>query len=231
MTTDSTIHISACVASSVDGVIHPANTSSYAQLGSKTDLERLLALRDETDAISVGAETFRTFPSRYRGAQGTLPLLVIFTRGRNPLQDVPLVSPVFSDPSAQRVTLIVSQHLPNDAIQKQYPPCVRWVLAADSVETAMAVLAQHKCQTLLVEGGGEIIALFAQAHALHTLYLTLTPFLLGGAAHGSRHWLEGVGFTVDNAPKVKLTQWQPHETTRGTEVLTTWHISYPMGEV
>ncbi|MDH4378837.1 MAG: dihydrofolate reductase family protein [Vampirovibrionales bacterium] len=227
------LYISACVASSVDGVIHPANTTGYAQLGSKRDLGRLLDLRDQTDAIAVGAETFRTFPSRYRGAQGTLPVLVVITRGQNPLQDVPLASPVFSDLAAQRVTFIVTKQLPDVATQAQYPPCVRWVFAsqASPVATVVHALEGHECHTLLVEGGGEIIALFAQAQALHTLYLTLTPFLLGGGSQGARHWMEGLGFSVETAPRLSLSLWSPHETPRGTEVLTTWQLTYPEDEL
>jgi len=227
------LHVSACVASSLDGVIHPANTIGYLQLGSKTDLDRLLALRDQTDAIVVGAETFRTFPSRFKGAQGTLPVLVILTRGQNPLQDVPLASPVFSDPAAQRSTLIVAQQLPDAATQAQYPPSVRWMLAAETspAEAVLESLAQQGCKTLLVEGGGDIIALFAQAQALDTFYLTLTPFLLGGGNQGARHWLEGLGFSLDTAPKLSLSLWEPHETPRGTEVLTTWQITYPAAKL
>jgi 2,5-diamino-6-(ribosylamino)-4(3H)-pyrimidinone 5'-phosphate reductase len=233
MLDSSKLHVSACVASSVDGVIHPANTIGYAQLGSKTDLDRLLALRDQTGAIVVGAETFRTFPSRFKGTEGTLPVLVIITRGGNPLQDVPLASPVLSDLAAQRVTLIVTQQLPSEDIQAHYPACVRWMLAAESspVVAVLEALAQQGCKTVLVEGGGETIALFAQAQALHTLYLTLTPFLLGGGNQGARHWLEGLGFSVDTAPKLSLFLWEPHETPRGTEVLTTWKITYPVAKL
>ncbi|MFN8615279.1 MAG: dihydrofolate reductase family protein [Vampirovibrionales bacterium] len=220
--------VSACVASSVDGVIHPVRSQTYAQLGSSQDLDRLLTLRNTADAIVVGAETFRMFPSRYRGSNGHQPMLGVLTRGHDPLQAIPLSAPVFSDLAAQRPTLIVSDVLPSLAVTQQYPVGVEWISTqGDAVRAVLTALFSRGCRCVLVEGGGKTIGQFVQAQALHTLYLTLCPLLLGGGQYGARHWLEGLGFLPEEAPRLTLEAWQPHATAVGTEILTTWAVTYP----
>jgi riboflavin biosynthesis pyrimidine reductase len=76
-------------------------------------------------------------------------------------------------------------------------------------------------QTLLVEGGGNVIAQCLEAKILQELYLTLTPWLVGGTATPSL--VGGIGFQQGCFPKVL---WQSIESVE-TELFLHGFIEYP----
>lgn len=232
-----------CLAASIDGVIHPARSPEYVQLGSPSDIAHLLSLRDSVDGVLVGGETFRQYPSHHVGHnKDHVPVVGIFTRGESdgkPLEkSLPPYAPLFTQRAVPELRepppiLVFCTNLPTPSQQAQYPAHVQWHHifpedTAGSIAVMEAAYAACGVERLLCEGGGELIGWLIGAKRLNELYLTQCPFLLGGVgrAHGSVPLVGGPGFTQHESPTMTLLSQNCYETKQGTECIQHWQLGY-----
>ena len=195
-------HCRACFASSVDGKLsappHLVDENAWVKLGTPKDLERLFRLRDEADVLCFGASTFRAWPSIRRGLrhQADLslvpPIHVLFTvswqwdwaspffqeweQHQHEWKPIFIASPEAKDaciPEAYRSFIHVIRLNPNDSERVQLA-CVKQVVEVH--------LKEVSTPQWMLEGGGQLFDFFLRADAVETLYLTLTPQLIGGNA-------------------------------------------------
>jgi riboflavin biosynthesis pyrimidine reductase len=156
----------ACLATSLDGQIarpdHPEKRFS-----SRQDLERLFAVRDLADAVLVGGGTFRAYNKPHRGLKKRDFLHAIVTHTVN----LPPQAPLFDHPE-----LPVVIYTPHPSPER-FPDHLHWV-PQTSPAAILADLAGRGVETLLIEGGGHMVTLFAPF--IDTFYLTVCPVLLGG---------------------------------------------------
>jgi riboflavin biosynthesis pyrimidine reductase len=231
------MHIAACLAMSVDGKLTaplPADQPSHqawVKLGTSADLERLFRLRDAHQALLFGASTFRAWPGIRWGWQH---------RMEPQPQDTPPVHVMLThhwgiDWDDELFHFWPSQWPPFYVASSQAPPavalecpCVRWIpLPADASEAEQLACVesvlqrQHAVETLLIEGGGEMMALALKARRIQTLYLTLTPWLIGGTSVPSL--IGGEGVPLAEAPQVTWQEIRPE----GKEIFLTGTVSYP----
>jgi len=195
--------IIACLAASLDGKIATRdvleNPESEIRIGSQHDLEHLLRVRTEADAVLMGAGTFRAYGNPRRDAnQRAVPLHVIVTRSGH-------LNPQASLFKADLAiaTIVFSPAAVSSETRRQYPPSVEWVATGDNpVAMIVNTLSARGVQTLLIEGGGEMLDLFLRARALDELVLTICPLLLGG--RDVPGLLTGAGFYIHEAPRVSI---------------------------
>jgi riboflavin biosynthesis pyrimidine reductase len=183
----------ACLASSWDGKITAAHSgNNWVKLGSQADLLHLFHLRAGVQAVLFGANTLRAWDGvHFAFVEGkpldVPPLHVILTRSWT----LPWQATLFRQWQAAWPPLLIASATPppsdNAELQALLAGClVRWLpLSAANPEAHCqeleAVLTQQfGVKRLLVEGGGEVLATCLKAKVLKELYLTLTPWLVGG---------------------------------------------------
>ena len=155
------MRIIACFASTLDGRIGSA-TNLRDRIGSRADLEHLLNVRNQADAILCGGETFRQHPSIRKGnQQDKAPLQCILTKQFN----LPPEARLFVDsPNTAPPTplLIFSPNQASTDIRANYPTHTEWLqtAAANPVPAILDALKARNVQTLMVEGGGHVMNLF-----------------------------------------------------------------------
>lgn len=191
-------------AMSLDGRLTSAR-HERTMLGSREDKRRMARLRADADAVLVGGETFRTWrvPLVEQAAWLEAPVeprhrpLINAVLTRRGLLDGPWVR--FPDPRvAVQVfgppDLSVSGHEAalGAEVHTRASPAVGWVLSE---------LVQQGCETVLVEGGGGLLAPLLAEGWVTELRVTVCPLLLGGAAPSL---VDGVGFSVAEAPRLEL---------------------------
>lgn len=202
----------ACFASTLDGKIGSAS-SPQDRVGSCADLTHLLAIRNQANAILCGGETFRQHANIRKGSTSAqAPLQCIMTRRFDLPPDASLFhNSTQSEPHVP--ILIISPEPAPEAVRRLYPAHVEWLSTGSesAVQTVLEALRQRNIQTLMVEGGGHIMNLFLKDKAIHELYLTLCPLLLGGTDNPSL--LTGQGFTVGTAPRTQVihSEWTEQE--------------------
>ena len=168
------------LAISLDGKIadrcHPSQS-----LGSKEDKRRMNLIRDMADVVVFGASTLRSHPVtvRYKTRKKALrPLVnaVISASGNLNSKwkfwdDDEVLRFVFTTEESEQRAL-------ENARDRAFV-----VTAGKSKINASLVLQRLKESALnnvLVEGGGETMSLFLKDKLLQELYVTLTPWILGG---------------------------------------------------
>lgn len=174
-------------------------------LGSAEDRRRMAVLRSEADAVLVGGATFRTWrvPLVEREAwlgrpvvSRSRPLInaVLTNQGllgapwlRFP--DPRVVVHVFGPPGLSRAG---HEAALGAQVHATSQPTVGWVLSE---------LARQGCETVLVEGGGSLLAPMLAAGEVDELCVTVCPIVLGGSAPSL---VDGPGFSVDSAPRLEL---------------------------
>lgn len=216
------MRIIACFASTLDGKIASAH-NLRDRIGTPADLQHLLTIRNQADAILCGGETFRQHANIRKGTQQLqAPLQCLVTRTFNLPPEASLFrNSTQSDPPVP--ILIFSPEEAPASVQARYPAHVEWHTTGtgNPVPAILGALQQKNIQTLMVEGGGHIMNLFLQAQAVQELYLTVCPLLLGG--QNDPTLVTGSGFTVANAPRttVRSSQWA------GQELYLHLDITYP----
>jgi len=243
----------ACLATSLDGklTLPPSATQSWVKLGTPTDLHRLFEARNHVQALVMGAATVRSWANiRWCLAQQQAQQAGQLWQTQTPLHHV-----VFTQQwglTGQEALLqqwqpywppilIASPHPPPAFVKHNWPRVWHWLplpqvgeggyLSAEEaqayVQPVYSYLQQQGVQQLQVEGGGQVIDVFATAGWLTTLLLTLTPWLIGGEATPSLR--DGQGAT-GLSPAVAGVAWQlQHCQPVGNEVYLTYRSLYTQG--
>lgn len=212
----------ACLATSLDGRIASA-TNLRDRIGSRADLEHLLTVRNQADAILCGGETFRQHRRVRKGNKNPkIPVQCILTQHFHLPPDSPMFTETMQATPAVPVFIFSPTPAP-ESIRTQYPSHVQWITTEQEnpALVVMKTLAQEGIQTLMVEGGGYVMNLFLQAQAIDELYQTICPLLLGGKQDPGL--VSGPGFRVAEAPRTQVLscEW------KGEELYLHLKLSYP----
>jgi 2,5-diamino-6-(ribosylamino)-4(3H)-pyrimidinone 5'-phosphate reductase len=229
------LRIIACLASSVDGKITAAQLppSDWVKLGSSADLTRLFTVRNQADVILFGLTTFNAWPGvRWSLVQQAQPETqriakrhVVLTQSWQFTPEALIVLEQWQ-PQWQPFMIVSSTPPPEwiAALLKRNPN-VQWFNIPHQETMLYTLVAwleqQANTQTLLVEGGGQVVAQFLTAQLVQELYLTITPWLIGGSQTPSL--VGGEGFTKGTFPKL---QWQSVDRV-GDELFVHATIEYP----
>ena len=194
---------------SVDGKISTAARDRLS-FGSAEDKRRMSALRARADAVLVGGNTMRTWG---------LPLVEDHARlDAPPARTRPLINAVltrkglgamsarrFPDP---RVELLVlsGEDIDRRAHAERLGATVL-TTATPSVGWAIDALAARGCRSVLVEGGGDLLAQLLAADLLDELHVTLCPLVVGG--RGAPTAVDGAGFPAEALPRLRLRSCEP----------------------
>ncbi|MGY5076091.1 RibD family protein [Streptomyces nigrescens] len=167
---------------SLDGFI-ATRTGDADYVTGEEDRCHLHRLRALSDAVVVGAGTAVADDPRLtvRACAGDNPVRVVLDpRGR-----VPRGSGVFTDGAAPTLWVVgpeVTPTAPGTGTEVLVLPDA----AAFAPERLLAALARRGLGRVLIEGGGVTVSRFLQERALHRLYVTVAPVLLGDGIPGLR---------------------------------------------
>jgi len=235
----------ACLATSLDGklTLPPHTDKGWTKLGTPADLHRLFEARNHAQALVMGASTVRAWPQlRWSLAQQQAQQAGVLWQTQTPLHHVILTrewkltgeEALLQGWQAYWPPLLIASPTPPPAhVLHHWPSVWQWlplpVLGELPRETgeAQAYLApiyKHLgdmgVQQVQVEGGGQVVDIFATAGWLDTLLLTLTPWLIGGATTPSLR--DGVG-AMGLSSAVAGVAWQlQHCQPLGNEVYLTY---------
>lgn len=196
-------------ASTLDGKIASAAGESRWITGEEAR-RRSLELREELDAILVGAGTVLADDPRLTRRLGTargLPHRRIVLDGR---LRVPEKSRVFADPGSAIVATAVSGDHPA-ARRLAARGVAVWSLPGrvkGRVDLARLLkrLGESGVTSLLVEGGGETLWGFFRAGLVDRAVVFVAPRILGGAAAPGA--IGGEGFTLARTPRLTDVEWE-----------------------
>ncbi|NUM89686.1 MAG: dihydrofolate reductase family protein [Bdellovibrionales bacterium] len=204
--------VSINMACSIDGKIATPRRGPV-KLGSDYDSRRMAEIRADHDAVVMGGSTYRAHPFalrvddealvRARLARGkpAHPITVVVSRRLA----FPATSPLARDREVERWMMTGAR--PSNV--------ARWEKAGVLVKRARAVtperilreLGRGGAEKVLLEGGGELNALFLEKDLVDRIHLTVCPLVLGGA--DSPTIFGGRGFTLAKAPRFRLTESRP----------------------
>ncbi|MFO7768742.1 MAG: dihydrofolate reductase family protein [bacterium] len=173
------------MATSLDGRIAPASREKV-RLGTDEDIRRMDTLRAWADAVVVGAGTLRAedppmglrdeeLLARRRETGGPeQPALVVVTRS----MEVP-ADRAFRTGGRVIVAAPASAPEPPDEIAAAAEV---WRIGEAAVDPLLLTerLEAEGLERVLLEGGGALAAHFFDADLVDELYVTITPWLLGG---------------------------------------------------
>lgn len=216
------MRIIACFAATLDGRIGSA-TNLHDRIGTAADLAHLLTVRNQADAILCGGETFRQHATVRKGSeQEKAPLQCILTQSFNLPPEAKLFQDSVKTKPAVPILIFSPTPAPN-AIKPHYPAQTEWLTtdAENPVPFILQTLAAKGVKTLMVEGGGHIMNMFLQAQAIHELYLTVCPLLLGGK--NDPGLVTGQGFRVVDAPRTEVLSFE----WKGQELYLHLKVTYP----
>jgi riboflavin-specific deaminase-like protein len=188
--------VSLNAAMTLDGRIAAADRRKFT-LSSREDRRRMAALRDDIDAVIIGAGTLRSEdpppfvreqkrPGRGREAPFTW---VIVTRSL----DIPPASRILR---SRQVRVVVAA--PETSRAGADPDLGRraeiWRIGREQVDlpALLGRLAAGGARRVVVEGGGKTNFAFLEAGLVDELFVTLCPFILGGA--GAPTLADGAGY-------------------------------------
>ena len=187
---------------SIDGKL--ATTTGDSKLSSKKDLIRLHKLRSKVDAILIGKNTVKKDD----------PLLTVrYSKGKNPtriildsLGTISSNSKILQTSSEIKTIIAVCKKITKKNLEKleQFPIDVM-VLGENqvNVKSLLQNLGRRKIKTVLLEGGGSINWEFIKNNLVDELFITITPYILGGT--DSISLVQGKGFdTILKSTKLRL---------------------------
>ncbi len=204
------MYVSLIVATTIDGKITTLDDAS-SKFASKQDLEHLLAVRSQQDAILAGAKTILnddpTFTSRpiyqdQRKKNGLSPnpiKCVVSGRG-----SVPPTARVFHHNDSPAI-VFTTQQIPSDRLRTLSKVAEVFLVGIEKVDffRIMQILAEnYQVERLLIEGGGTINASAFQAGIVDEVYLTLCPKVAGGCEVPTA--VEGDGFVLADLIDLEL---------------------------
>ncbi len=198
----SNLHIILSAAISLDGKI--ATYAGDSKLSSKKDIIRLHKLRSKVDAILIGKNTVIK----------DNPLLTVrFSKGKNPVRVVLDSQGKISEKSKILQTsnkiptiIAVSKKISPENLKnlKKFP--VDIIVSGKktiNIKSLIKELEKRGIQTILVEGGGTINWQFIKDNLFNEIFLTISPFIIGGV--NAISLVQGKGFKkIINSPKLKL---------------------------
>jgi 5-amino-6-(5-phosphoribosylamino)uracil reductase len=170
------------LAISLDGKIADARTPKKA-LGTPLDRKTMDVIRLGADVVVVGAGTLRAHPQVAFARTGTK------TGYRKPANAVVTASgdldpswPFWDAPDVVRFVFTTEKGYARAVEAARDRAFVVKAGAAGRVEPARILerLKASRLENVLVEGGGELMAEFCRDRLLQELYVTLTPWILGG---------------------------------------------------
>ena len=194
------------LAISLDGKIADRATPKKP-LGTPLDRKKMDVIRNQADVVVMGASTLAAYPHPIR--------IKKFLKGRKKqLVNAVVTASGNLDPSlefwnAPDVVRFVFTSL------KGFEPSMRAardrafvVIASDgktedevNLSHVIARLKKSGLTQILVEGGGELVASFLKEKLVHDMYVTLTPWVLGGRSNPS---LVGGSETLPEWSKLKI---------------------------
>jgi diaminohydroxyphosphoribosylaminopyrimidine deaminase/5-amino-6-(5-phosphoribosylamino)uracil reductase len=181
------------VAGSLDGRI--ATGSGHSQwVTGESARARVHQMRDQMDAILVGAQTVRAdnprLTARLPSGPGRHPLRVILSNSLNLAAD----AHVF-DESAPTLVFTSSHH--PSAIEKAGIELIRTEAKDEAtfIETVLQELGKRDIMSLLLEGGQQVATAFLQAQLVDRISCFVAPKVIGGDGIG---WAGALAFrTMD----------------------------------
>ena len=178
---------------SLDGRIGTV-AEDHFNVGTDEDRRRMFLLQAKSDAVLIGGVTFRMGPHPIVEPSG-LP----FVTGRRPIINAVMTRSGIADAMGddwpdERVdlhvfgpeTLDVEAHRSRGAM----------VHTAHDPVDVLDHLERMGCESVLVEGGGDIIFQLVARDRLDSIFITLAPRIIGGV--GAPSLADGVGFDAAN---------------------------------
>ena len=189
-------------AMSIDGKI--STTLGDSKLSSKNDLKRVHKLRSQVDAILVGTNTI----------QNDDPLLTVrYVKGKNPtriilnsLGNISMKYKIFK--TAKKIHTIIAcsekisknnkKRLENNSIE-----IINTGKNSINLKKLLSLLYKKNIKSILLEGGGVTNWEFIKQNLVDEIFVTVTPFIVGG--ENSISLVEGIGFSkISHSPKFHL---------------------------
>lgn len=189
-------------ATSIDGKIATKNGDS--KLSSSEDLKRVHKLRSQVDAILVGKNT----------ALRDNPLLTVRkVKGKNPIRiivdskgTIPSKARILQTSKGIPTIIAVSKSISKSNLEKLKKFPVEIIISGKSsvnLKSLLGTLYKKKISKILVEGGGTINWEFIKNNLFDELFITVSPYIIGGS--DSISLAEGTGFSkVLDSPKLSL---------------------------
>lgn len=173
------------MATSLDGKIATTDRGKI-RLGSDADIRRIAELRTWADVLMIGAETVRAEDPpmelndtdaclcRRREGREEHPAVAVVTGSLN----LP-VGRTFRGPGRR---LVVTTDRAPDPTPQLRAAAEIWRVGDARVDVLALVerLAAEGLERILVEGGGKMAANFFEHDLVEELFLTITPYMLGG---------------------------------------------------
>lgn len=202
-------------ASSIDGKINPApeqRPPRFVMSRAREDLDRLVELRGRGDAILIGASNLRADNpdlavtagerARRRDAGQAEPLRIVVTSAGDGLSpEMKMFDPARGGPAvvahAARMPA-ATRHLLGQAARLVE-------LGEDAVDISRLLawlIIDARVETVVCEGGGDLVARLFAARAVDELFLTVVPRVLGGVHAPTL--AGGPGFDPDQIPDPQL---------------------------
>ncbi len=159
------------LAISLDGkIVDPAHPA--VMLGTPLDRKSMQSIRARADVVIIGAATLKASKKPIK----KLVNAVVSTSG-----DLPSDLPFWDDPKVIRFVFTTSGGYAKAVESSKGRAFV--VLAGDKKiepDRIVARLLESGLSRILIEGGGETMALFLKASLVQEMFVTLTPRILGG---------------------------------------------------
>jgi len=192
------------LAISLDGKIASRREPARA-LGTVLDRKTMHILRAQAQAVIVGAGTMKAhpLPLRIKGSKQKLVNVVVTASGR-----LPADAPFWEAKDVTRFVFTTERGF-EAALRASRDRAFVIPLGGAKVDLAQALgrLQESGITQILVEGGGELMAAFLEAGLLDELYVTLTPWIVGGTANptlvGGKGLPQWRGLRLNKSRRVK----------------------------
>jgi 2,5-diamino-6-(ribosylamino)-4(3H)-pyrimidinone 5'-phosphate reductase len=187
---------------SIDGKL--ATTTGDSKLSSKKDLIRLHKLRSKVDAILIGKNTVKKDD----------PLLTVrYSKGKNPTRiildssgTISSNSKILQTSNEIKTIIAVCKKITKKNLEKLEKFPIDVMVLGEyqvNVKSLLQNLGRRKIKTVLLEGGGSINWEFIKNNLVDELFITITPYILGGT--DSISLVQGKGFdTILKSTKLRL---------------------------
>jgi len=184
-------HVILSAAMSIDGKI--ATRTHQSKLSSKKDLARVHKLRKTVDAILIGKNTvFEDNPMlTIRFVKATNPIRVILDSKAS----IPLNSKIVRTARKICTIIVVSKKASKKSIARLEEKGVDVIICGIrkiDLKELLTILQKRGIHKILLEGGGITNWYFLKERLVDEIFVTITPFILGGKNAVSL--VEGFGF-------------------------------------